>query len=147
MIHKARMFAQEWHGNQMYGDKPYSTHLAHVETKVIFLYSEYDHIELLRLTAVLHDILEDTACTEINLRECFSHYPKVDKLISALIAITKKKHEHRDEYLYRCAENPIALDVKIADTLCNLECSIRSGEANRINKYLKQIHLLNELKG
>jgi len=142
MIHEARMFAMEWHGNQMYGDKPYSAHLTDVEMKVIFLYSEHEHIELLRLTAVLHDILEDTVCTEIDLREHFSHYPKIDELISALSAITKQKNENRDEYLHRCVENSVALQVKIADTLCNLECSIRSGEANRINKYLKQINLL-----
>lgn len=142
MIHEARMFAMEWHGSQMYGDKPYSAHLADVEMKVIFLYSEHDHIELLRLTAVLHDILEDTECTEIDLREHFSHYQKIDELISALFAITKQKHEHRDKYLHRCVGNPVALHVKIADTLCNLERSIRSGEVNRINKYLKQINFL-----
>lgn len=144
MINKARDLAKLWHSGQMYGSQPYYKHLSHVEAKVVELYRDDNELSLLRMTAVLHDLFEDTKCSEMDLKVRIGNYRKIDTLIEALHAITKRDNESREDYLVRCVENPIALKVKIADTLCNLECSIQSGEERRIKKYSKQIDRLLE---
>lgn len=38
MTNKARDFAIKWHGNQVYGDKPYVYHLDQVAAQLLHLY-------------------------------------------------------------------------------------------------------------
>jgi hypothetical protein len=68
-----------------------------------------------------------------------------DVLLQAIIAITKSSHESRGDYLDRCMENPYAHKVKIADTLCNLTESVKSGDVRRIKKYTKQLEILHSV--
>lgn len=146
MITNARDMAMEWHDGQLYGEKAYITHIADVEHKVIFLYKDDDDIDLLRFIACLHDLFEDTECTEDEVRARLGRYEALDDLIEALHAITKQKYEKREEYLIRCSANKLALKVKLADTLCNLEHSVRTGEERRILKYTNQINKLIDLQ-
>ena len=91
---------------------------------------------------MLHDVLEDSSFTEADLRERLKGYDRLDDLMEALDAITKRPGESRDDYLHRCCANPFAWKVKIADTLSNLECSVISGKKRRIMKYTTQIQKL-----
>jgi hypothetical protein len=64
-----------------------------------------------RIVAVLHDTLEDTSLTEADLRrEGFS-----DEIIAAVKVVTHDKDEPYADYVVRCASNPIARQVKLAD--------------------------------
>lgn len=146
MTFESRMIAEKWHKGQMYGDREYITHIEDVCNKVLSMYSTNEHFSLLIHTAYLHDLFEDTDCTEQEVRERMNGYEQTDTLIEAIHAITKQENESREEYLIRCAQNPFALKVKIADSMANLESSFRTGENRRINKYLKQLGKLQQFQ-
>lgn len=150
--------AKRYHINQKYGDSSYlSSHLQDVVVKTANLFCKWKcgsisirEIDLIEAIAWLHDVVEDTDCTYEIIREEMSKSKTVDaedidKLIEAIDAITKRKDEAREEYVYRCSQNPLALKVKIADTLCNLEASLASGESRRIAKYSEQIQKLTNI--
>ena len=69
-----------------------------------------------RIVAVLHDIIEDTEMSANHL--LFMGYP--DKVVDAVVAITKLPGEKYLDYLGRVNANPIARKVKIADIKDNL---------------------------
>lgn len=71
VLQKARKFAIHWHGDQMYGDDPYSYHLDNVDQLVYELYEDSRKLDLLRIVAYLHDILEDTAAPETEIENEF----------------------------------------------------------------------------
>jgi len=69
-----------------------------------------------RMTAVLHDVVEDTGVTLEDLAAAGCPAEVVD----AVAAISKKPGEDADAYLARVAANPIALAVKRADIADNM---------------------------
>jgi (p)ppGpp synthase/HD superfamily hydrolase len=72
-----------------------------------------------RIAAVLHDVVEDTAVTLLDLQaEGFA--PAV---VAAVEALTKRDGEGRLEAARRAAANPIALRVKLADNAENMDLS------------------------
>lgn len=86
----------------------------------------------------LHDVLEDTGMTAEGLRE--RGVP--ERIIVAVIAITKRKGESYTAYLCRIRENPLATAVKIADMLHNIS---DNATEKQIIKYSKGfIFLLDE---
>lgn len=69
-----------------------------------------------RIAAVLHDVLEDTSFTADALyREGY-----VGPDLAAVVALTRIGHEPYEQFIARCALNPIAREVKIADIRDNL---------------------------
>jgi (p)ppGpp synthase/HD superfamily hydrolase len=68
-----------------------------------------------KMTAVLHDVVEDTDVTAADLVAAGCP-PEV---IEAVVAITKVPGEPQEKYLARVAANPIALAVKLADIADN----------------------------
>lgn len=72
-----------------------------------------------QFVAVLHDILEDTDTTVVDLISLgFS-----SEVIEAIQALTKKEGESRIEAAYRAVRNPIARAVKLADVADNMDLS------------------------
>lgn len=69
-----------------------------------------------RMTAVLHDVVEDTAVTLEDLTS--AGCPA--EVIAAVTAISKRPDEPREQYLARVKANPIALTVKRADIADNM---------------------------
>jgi (p)ppGpp synthase/HD superfamily hydrolase len=69
-----------------------------------------------RMTAVLHDVVEDTGVTldDLTAAGCPS------EVVTAVAALSKQPGEEWDTYLTRVATNPIALAVKRADIADNL---------------------------
>lgn len=72
-----------------------------------------------QIVAVLHDILEDTDTTVIELIG-LGFSPDV---VDAVQALTKKAGETRIEAAYRAVKNPIARVVKLADVADNMDIS------------------------
>ena len=143
--YKAQQFALKWHKDQKYGDKPYSYHLGKVALYVDRAFLKDKNYVTLAMIALLHDVVEDTACTFECIGNEFSDYCQVDELVKAIDAITKRESESRAEYISRCAANQLALKVKFADTLANLDCSVSDMDIRRIEKYSKQLHQINKL--
>lgn len=72
-----------------------------------------------RITAILHDVVEDTEITIDDLKsEGFS-----ETVLDAVLALTKIKGESRMAAAKRALQNPIARVVKLADVTDNMDLS------------------------
>jgi hypothetical protein len=69
-----------------------------------------------RIVAVLHDVLEDTACSVVDLRR--AGYP--EEVIEALDRLTCRDGEAYEPYIERIVEDRLARQVKLADLKDNL---------------------------
>lgn len=73
-------------------------------------------IELMVITAYLHDVIEDTECTLKHLKE--SNIP--EEAIKAINLLTKKDNQSYEYYIKLIKANHIAKCVKIADLTDNM---------------------------
>ncbi|MGL5396568.1 MAG: hypothetical protein ACRDBQ_15080 [Shewanella sp.] len=131
----AERFAATFHNGQLY-DGIYSYFRFHIKG-VAEKYCEMFGDETGRVVAVLHDVVEDTDCDLYMVRANFG-----DLVADAVDAITKRKGEFRSQYIDRCRANRYARDVKICDSIFNMEYSIKKGEFERASMYAKQIERL-----
>ena len=89
------------------------------------------------ITALLHDIVEDTNTTFDDLRKLgFS-----DNVINALKLMTHDKNVDYFEYVKNISKNPIARKVKIKDLEHNMDTSrldeVTDKDLERVKKYKK----------
>lgn len=146
-LKKAFQFAIEKHDGQKYGALDYSYHLEEVANKVVKLFPTQDHAqrETLIIVAYLHDVLEDTSCTFIELQETFG-----DEVAIAVDLMTKKgKVDYIDGqslegYVQPLSKNWYALRGKIADCWSNLEHSMAEKNYKRVYKYTRLLNRLFE---
>lgn len=134
MLNEAIEIALQAHYNQLYGNKePYIIH-------PICIMLEFIH-ETERIVAVLHDAIEDSTFTLEDLEDQgFS-----SEVIEAVDAITKRDNESYIDYVHRCAQNPIARAVKLADLNYNMVHCLYDGNLDRYLKYLfAKAEILNE---
>ena len=136
MLERAIGIAVEAHKGQLdKGGNPYILHPLRVMMSV--------DLELEKIVAVLHDVVEDSNWTfEALLAEGFSN-----EVIEALKSVTKKSdNEDYDSFIQRAIRNPIGRKVKIADLRDNLDVTrisdITDKDVKRINKYKKALKLL-----
>lgn len=99
-----------------------------------------------RITAVLHDVVEDCGWSLDRLREeGFS-----ESVIQAVDALTKREGEDYFAFVRRAAANPIGRNVKLADLQDNCDLSRiaepTEGDRERTRKYVKAIALIQELE-
>ena len=96
-----------------------------------------------KIVGILHDVVEDTEWTcEDLMKEGFP-----DEIIEAVRCVTKlSDEEDYEEYIGRCATNPLAIAVKIHDLTDNMDVRrmpcIGEKEISRLKKYLKAYHRL-----
>jgi (p)ppGpp synthase/HD superfamily hydrolase len=128
LLYEAMLIAQEAHRNQT--DKngaPYFGHLF----RVMNMGTTLDE----KICGVLHDLLEDTDWTELDLKS--KGFPSY--IVDALIALTKKEGESYDEFIERVSKNKLAVKVKINDLTDNLDIKrlseLKETDIERIKKY------------
>ena len=85
-----------------------------------------------QITAILHDILEDTNTTEEYLREFFD-----EEIVNAVILCTKTDELSEEDYINNVLHNKIATVVKSADRIHNILDSVEFGDKKFQKKYLK----------
>jgi (p)ppGpp synthase/HD superfamily hydrolase len=118
------------------GGSPYILHTLRVMMK--------QKTDAARMVAVLHDVVEDTNVTMDDLRHK-ALFPA--DVLHALSLVTKKPkpangdEESYEDFIDRCATDPIATAVKLADLEDNMD-ALRLEEfddkaAERFRKYLK----------
>ncbi len=95
-----------------------------------------------RITAVLHDVVEDSSWTIEQLRsEGFS-----EDVLRAVDALTKRDGEKYLDYVRRAGANPLARRVKRADLADNMNLSRLTSPSDqdnaRIEKYESAVALL-----
>jgi len=100
--------------------------------------------ELTTVTALLHDVVEDTPYSLEDLRKML--FP--EEVLSALSLLTHDDGTPYLEYVSRLKSNPIARAVKLADLRHNSDLSrleqVDEKALKRVEKYKKAIALLEE---
>jgi len=137
----AKEFAIAQHGNQKYGEHPYSYHLA----QVFQVLAEFGYAgdEVIAAAGWLHDTLEDTPTTyEMLISE-------VGKETADIVwAVTSEPGENRVDRFRKTALkiqfNKKALIVKLADRIANIEASLQSNP-KLYKMYVKEFPLFKEL--
>jgi hypothetical protein len=123
---RAVAFAFEAHTGQLYGSagwtEPYVCHPIRVAMAVS---------EGARVVAVLHDVAEDTGAP-------LPPWLTGDES-AALIALTRDDNEGYFAYIERCATNPLAREVKIADLRDNLAHNPPGNLRERYEKALRTL--------
>lgn len=109
------------------GITPYHTHPIGVADKL----TEEDE----KVTALLHDILEDTPCTTFVLKK----HGIPEHIVDAVIAMTKVKFEPYDDYINNILNNSLATRVKIADIRYNLSDDPSEKQIAKYNKTLPKL--------
>lgn len=134
---KAMKLCFEAHKNQM--DKsgmPYVFHPFHLAERMTD--------ELTTVTALLHDVVEDTPYTFADLRQM--GFP--EDVLAALTLLTHVDAEPYMDYVRRLKDNPIARAVKLADLRHNSDLTrldrVDERALARIEKYRAAIRLLEE---
>ncbi len=93
------------------------------------------------IVALLHDIVEDTACTFEELETLFSN-----EIVNAIKLMTHDPNEDYFSYIEKISTNRIASLVKISDLKHNSDKSrlnnITKKDINRIEKYRKALEIL-----
>ena len=132
---KALRLAYEAHAGQF--DKsgvPYVFHPLHL--------AEQMEDEESIIAALLHDVVEDTACSLADLRAM--GFP--EKALEAVALLTHDPAEPYLSYVARVKENPIARRVKLADLRHNSDLSrigkVTERDLERVEKYAAAIRLL-----
>ena len=64
-----------------------------------------------RIVAVLHDVLEETPLTAVDLARAGFNL----RVISALLSLKQRNDEHYDAFVARLGNDPLAREVKLAD--------------------------------
>src|SRR4051794_6662582 len=123
-VARARAFALAAHGEQRYGDQPYSVHL----DAVAALLGAYG--EEAQVVGYLHDVVEDAGVSVERVREGFG------ELVAECVALVtdqaggdRAARKARTNAKLAKVEGParLALVVKAADRLANLRASARGG--------------------
>lgn len=133
---KAKVLAAEKHSNQKYGnDDYYCYHLCGVVTSLESCGFVGDHL----VVGYLHDVLEDTDCTELDILNLFGK-----EVLTSVIAITKNYfgEETRQDYLSRCAKDEVARVVKIHDASFNMLNCAKEGNTEKFMYYVNTIMTL-----
>lgn len=125
----ALVYAAEKHSNQRRrGGLPYITH----PTAVADIVQEWGYGEDYRITALFHDLLEDTDATEAEILAL-----STPEVLQAVKLLTKQPGYQMAEYIAAIKENPLAFTVKAADRLHNLRCAVATDPAFK-QKYITE---------
>lgn len=102
-----------------------------------------------KVVALLHDVVEDTSVTLLDIYAEFNvfKHPVKDTIHDAVNAMTKRHGEKYQDYLDRVAANPIAKAVKIADMADNskperIRCLSIQKQLRLLAKYTRGRHYL-----
>ncbi len=87
------------------------------------------------ITALFHDLLEDTDATEEEILRLSD-----ENVLTAVKLLTKYKGYEMSAYVENIRRNPIAFAVKAADRLHNLKCALTADVAFR-KKYIEESKL------
>lgn len=141
LLSKAISLATAYHQNQF--DKAGVPYIFHCIKVMHYLKSDDEELNCI---ALLHDIIEDTTCSDIELIQA----GMTNRIVSGVIALTKSKNMTTEQYLVKIKQNPDAVRVKMCDLRHNSDIrrlkDVRQKDFDRIVKYHKMFQELNKLK-
>lgn len=135
MIGKARSFAIAAHGEQKYGDRPYIEHLE----AVVDILKPYG--EEAAVIGYLHDVVEDTSESIDNIQSVFGEF--VAGCVAIITDEQGKNRKERKTNTYQklagvTGKESLALIVKAADRLANIEACLAENNAGLLRMYEKE---------
>jgi (p)ppGpp synthase/HD superfamily hydrolase len=127
-LEKAISIAAQAHDGQR--DKAGAPYILHPLRVMMKMTTESE-----RITAVLHDVIEDTGwAIERLVQEGFD-----PAILAAVDCLTKREGEGYEAFIQRVQLNPLAVKVKIADLEDNMDGSrlkeVTAADEKRIEKY------------
>ena len=115
-VQKALLFASEKHqGQKRIGGDDYIVH----PVAVCEIVKERGYGEDYQITALFHDLLEDTDATEEEILRLGN-----EEILAAVKLLTKEKGCDMAAYIAAIKSNEMAFAVKAADRLHNLQCAL-----------------------
>jgi (p)ppGpp synthase/HD superfamily hydrolase len=118
-LEDAIVLAAHWHRGQIYPSLRGEPFILHPLRVMLQLESDVE-----RIVAVLHDVIEDTACTVGDLRALGYS----EQVIAAVDRLTHRDGDTYDTYVERIKDEPLARQVKLADLTDNLANNRRLAE-------------------
>jgi len=112
------------------GGLPYITHPVAVAEYL----KKHEYPLAYQIAGLFHDLLEDTDVTEAELTAIAG-----EEVVAAVKLLTKTPGYVMGEYIAGIKSNPIALAVKGADRLHNLQCALVADEKFR-RRYIAETH-------
>ena len=117
-------------GQKRLGGEPFITHPVEVSNIV----REWGYDMEYQITALFHDLLEDTDATEEEILALSN-----ENILEAVKVLTKVKPYNMDEYVANIKKNEIAFVVKGADRLHNIRSAFCTSEKFR-RKYIVETY-------
>ncbi len=138
---QARRYALDAHGDQRYGIYPYAVHLDAVVEHL------QPYGETAQVIGYLHDVVEDTDVQLTDLEEKFG--AEVAQCVGILTdepGKTRKEKKTRTYEKMQAVEGPatLALIVKAADRLANIEACIRDDRPDKLAMYREEHPIFRE---
>ena len=94
-----------------------------------------------KITALLHDVIEDTSVSVDTVRNLFG-----DTVAEAVLSVSLRPGEDYFDFVRRAKRNPIGRVVKLADLRNNMDLSrlpeITEKDRLRLEKYRKAVEIL-----
>lgn len=88
-----------------------------------------------RMIAVLHDVIEDTPVTLDDLRA--RGYDET--VVNAVDSLSRRDGESYEAFIQRIKQNPLAVPVKLADLMDNMDlrrnAMLQDGDLERLQRY------------
>jgi (p)ppGpp synthase/HD superfamily hydrolase len=133
----ARAFALKKHADQKYGEFPYEKHLQDVYAIVNGMPNFGGYGPAILSAAWLHDVLEDTDATVLDLGALFG--PEVALLVWNVTGVGKNRRERFASVARKIARDRdrAAVTLKLADRIANVQACIASGDS-RLDMYLAE---------
>lgn len=133
MLDKALHLATNAHHGQFdKGGKPYILHPLRVMS---FLKSDDEELQCM---ALLHDVIEDTDTTYLELMEAGMS----TRVIEGIMALTKERGFSYDQYKAKIFKNRDAMQVKMADLRHNTDVRRLKGVAQKDIERMAKYHTL-----
>lgn len=128
-----RLFAIRHHTLQLYGDLPYSYHLADVET----ILAEHDiNAYEFKAAAWLHDVPEDTDITIQRICDLFG--PAVAAMVWACTGEGANREEKQASILKKIPEYPPSAVIKTGDRISNVKNCIFNKNIAQLKVYVSE---------
>jgi len=140
-VEKAEEFATKCHEGQMYGDVPYIEH----SRAVVAVLERFGHLKeiapyvsLLKQGCWLHDTVEDTDATELDVLEIFG--AETAFLVSTVTNKPNFTRKQKSVEIYPRikAAGIISTALKLLDRIANVENSIATGNKGIFSMYKKE---------
>lgn len=132
-LQAAEALASTAHEGQMYGEYPYTKHLAHV-VEVLKRFNITD--EDMLVAGWLHDTVEDTDTTLLQITATFGS--RVADLVYRVTNESGKNRRERHEKTYpKIMASDDAITLKLADRIANIESCFDTAD-DKMSMYIKE---------